>query len=106
MKTENGVIVEISENELFSLYLSREMDDVMSFSEYQTRMENAGCVVIKEAELVRHGRWIKTERENACAMWTDFKCPVCGTIFDGNDWMFEKWKGCPVCLTRLDGGAE
>ena len=55
-------------------------------------------------EPVRRGRWIKTEQENACAMWTDFKCPVCDTIFDGNDWKFDEWKGCPVCLTRLDGG--
>lgn len=45
MKIENGKIVEITENELFSLYLERNMDDVMDFREYRYRMEKAGCVV-------------------------------------------------------------
>jgi hypothetical protein len=45
MKVENGKIVEITENELFSLYLEREMDDLMDFHEYRYRMEAAGCVV-------------------------------------------------------------
>lgn len=45
MKIENGKIVEATENELFSLYLDREMDNIMDFNEYRHRMENAGCVV-------------------------------------------------------------
>lgn len=45
MKVKNGKIVEITENELFSLYLEREMDDLMDFHEYRRRMEVAGCVV-------------------------------------------------------------
>ena len=49
MKVENGLIVEITENELFSLYLDREMEDAISFYDYKARMEAAGCVVIKEA---------------------------------------------------------
>jgi hypothetical protein len=49
------------------------------------------------------GHWIKTEQENGCAMWTDFKCSVCGSVFDGNENLFSEWKGCPVCLTRMDG---
>ena len=46
MKVENGKIIEATESELFSLYLEREMDDIMDFNEYKYRMKNAGCVVI------------------------------------------------------------
>ena len=45
MKVENGKIVSATEEELFSLYLEREMDDVMDFHEYKRRMKNAGCEV-------------------------------------------------------------
>ena len=45
MKVENGKIVEVTEQELFSLYLERGMDDVVDFHEYRWRMEKAGCVV-------------------------------------------------------------
>ena len=45
MKIENGKIVEATENELFSLYLDRGMDDIMDFHEYRYRMEVAGCAV-------------------------------------------------------------
>ena len=45
MVVENGKITEITESELFSLYLDRGMDDIMDFREYRHRMEKAGCVV-------------------------------------------------------------
>lgn len=45
MKVEDGKIVEITEGELFALYLERGMDDVMDFHEYRRRFERAGCVV-------------------------------------------------------------
>ena len=48
MKTENGKIVEITEGDLFKLYLDRGMDDIMDFNEYRHRMEAAGCVVKEE----------------------------------------------------------
>ena len=48
MKIENGKIVEITEGELFGLYLDRGMDDCMDFHEYRRRMEAAGCVVKEE----------------------------------------------------------
>ena len=48
MKVENGKIVEVTENELFSLYLERGMDDVMDFREYRRRMESAGCRVVND----------------------------------------------------------
>ena len=52
---------------------------------------------------VVHGRWIATEQENGCTVWNDYTCSVCGSVFDGNDWLFDEWKGCPVCLARMDG---
>ena len=45
MKIENGKIIEVTETELFSLYLDRGMDDVMDFHEYKARMKRAGCEV-------------------------------------------------------------
>lgn len=54
MKVENGKIVEVTEDELFSLYLERGMDDVMDFHEYRWRMEKAGCRV-KDGENVGGG---------------------------------------------------
>jgi hypothetical protein len=48
MKIENGKIVELTEIELFHLYLDRGMDDCMDFMEYRWRMERAGCVIKEE----------------------------------------------------------
>ena len=45
MKVVNNKIVEITESELFRLYLNRNMDEVMDFNEYKVRMKNAGCIV-------------------------------------------------------------
>ena len=47
MVIKDDKIVEITKEELFSLYLDRNMDDVMDFNEYRDRMENAGCVVVE-----------------------------------------------------------
>ena len=52
---------------------------------------------------VVHGKWIRTVQENGCAEWTEFRCSVCGAVFDGNDYLFSEWRGCPVCLSRMDG---
>ena len=50
MKVENGKIVEITENELFHLYLDRGIDDIYSFSQYVEMFKKAGCVILdKEA---------------------------------------------------------
>lgn len=46
MRIENGKIIEITENELFVLYLKRGMDDIMDFHEYKRQMKSAGCTVI------------------------------------------------------------
>lgn len=56
-----------------------------------------------DAAPVVHGQWIKTVQENGCTEWTEFRCSVCGAVFDGNDWLFSEWRGCPLCLTRMDG---
>ena len=45
MKVENGKIIEITEGELFGLYIDRGMDDFMDFHEYRSWMEKAGCTV-------------------------------------------------------------
>lgn len=45
MKIENGKIVEATTTELYSLYLRREMDLIMSFPEYMEAMRIAGCKV-------------------------------------------------------------
>lgn len=45
VRVENGKIVEIGENELFSLYLERGVDDLMSFPDYVEKFKAAGCVV-------------------------------------------------------------
>lgn len=48
MKIENNKIVEITEDELFALYLRRGVDDIMDFNEYKILMGKAGCSVICE----------------------------------------------------------
>ena len=45
MKVSDGKIVEITEVELFSLWLDRGMDDIMSFPDYRAQFKTAGCVV-------------------------------------------------------------
>ncbi|MBQ5640483.1 MAG: hypothetical protein IIV05_01615 [Ruminococcus sp.] len=46
MREENGKIVEITEGELFCLYIDRGFDDIMSFPDYMARFKQAGCCVI------------------------------------------------------------
>ena len=46
MKVENGKIVEIAENELFHLYLDREVDDIYSFPQYVEMFKKASCVIL------------------------------------------------------------
>lgn len=47
MKVVKKKIVEITESELFELYLKRGMDEIMSFPDYKDRMESAGTKVTK-----------------------------------------------------------
>lgn len=48
MKIENDKIIQATEDELYSYWLSRDLDDVYSFPEYMQRMKEAGCEVIAE----------------------------------------------------------
>jgi hypothetical protein len=48
MKVENGKIVEITESELFTLYLKRGMDDIYSFPQYVEMFKKAGCVILDQ----------------------------------------------------------
>lgn len=45
MKIENNKIIEITASELFSLYLKRGMDDIMSFPDYRDNFERVGCTI-------------------------------------------------------------
>lgn len=47
MRTENGKIVEITEDELYSLWLERGIYDIMSFTEYMFRFEELGTKIIR-----------------------------------------------------------
>jgi hypothetical protein len=48
MKVENGKIIEITESELFTLYLRRGMDDIYSFPQYVEMFKKAGCVILDQ----------------------------------------------------------
>ena len=47
MRVENDRIVEITEVELFKLYLQYSLDDIIDFHEYKQRMKKSGCVIIE-----------------------------------------------------------
>lgn len=49
MKIHQGKIIEATRDELFSYYLSRELDDVYSFPDYLERMKDAGVNIIDES---------------------------------------------------------
>ena len=48
MIVSDGKIVEITEQELYHLWLERGMDDILSFPDYIDSFRSAGCVVKKE----------------------------------------------------------
>lgn len=50
MKIEKGLIVEATERELFSYYLSRSFDDIMPFSTFMDLMKGRGVNIIEESE--------------------------------------------------------
>lgn len=52
-----------------------------------------------EAEPVRHGRW-----ENIPGMNNTVFCSEC--LAAANKELAMKYKGCPFCLARMDGGAD
>ena len=50
MTVKDGKIVRATENELFSEYLRRGFDDLLSFNEYKERMVASGVVVVEKTE--------------------------------------------------------
>ena len=56
MKVENGMLVEITERELYNMYLTNEYDDIMTFREFARQVELGGCVITqKEATRGENG---------------------------------------------------
>ena len=47
VKVENGKIIEITEQELYSRYIDGEYYMALDFHEYKMRMENAGTKIVK-----------------------------------------------------------
>lgn len=50
---------------------------------------------------VKHGEWIDTGDEILDTIYSGWKCSECGYIFCGN-----KFKFCPECGAKMDGGKE
>lgn len=50
MTIENGKITSATEGELYTLWLRRDMCDIMPFPEYKQGMQRAGCKVIEEED--------------------------------------------------------
>ena len=50
-----------------------------------------------EAEVVRHGRWVPNEQMTRSPFVRNWHCSECKTLGS------PQWKGCPVCLARMDG---
>lgn len=48
MNVEGGKIKEATENELFSLYLKRGFDDIMSFGDYKKRCQDLGTEIVED----------------------------------------------------------
>ena len=45
MKIENGTIIEATVGELYEKWLDQGLENIMTFPEYKSRMERAGCKV-------------------------------------------------------------
>lgn len=85
------------------------------------------CIIIIKAisdmskadvQPIKHGRWI-TKAEDYYKAWQEsgrswddmpyfvtglkFACSNCFEQFDINAEGVEKWNGCPLCLTQMDG---
>ena len=47
MTITNNKITEITDDDLYALYLRRGMDELMDFNEYKSRVRQAGVLVIE-----------------------------------------------------------
>ena len=50
MTVKDGKIVKATEAELFEVYLKREYDDIMSFTDYKRRCAELGTEIIEEGD--------------------------------------------------------
>ena len=50
---------------------------------------------------VKHGEWIDTGDEILDTTYSGWKCSECGYVFCG-----DKFKFCPECGAKMDGGKE
>ena len=48
MKVKNGKIAEATEAELFEFYLSRGLDEIMSFPDFKTQCVRIGTRIVEE----------------------------------------------------------
>ncbi len=48
MKAIDGKTVEIADEELFRVYLSREIDEVMSYREFKDGFKELGCIIVEK----------------------------------------------------------
>lgn len=59
MEIKNGKIAKATENELFTYYLNRGFDDLMSFTDYKRRCIELGTEVIEEAAVKKANKIIE-----------------------------------------------
>ena len=69
MKIENNKIVEATESELYEYWLKR-FDDIMPFSVYKSKCENAGTKIIEED--VERSKEIDTIIKNLKEYWKQY----------------------------------
>lgn len=56
-------------------------------------MSHIGKIPAADVAPVVHGRWIE-ENKGPVSLWHCSECKTLGS---------PQWKGCPVCLARMDG---
>lgn len=98
MKIENDKIIQATEDELYSYWLTRGWDDVFSFPEYMQRMKNAGCEVIAEIpqklfDRITESPEVLAEKlvyeESLIKPDGTYVCRYFSTIVDGGCWLNE-----------------
>lgn len=96
MKIENGKILEATSAEIYTLYLDREMDNVMSFDEYVMNLEALGVTINNNPVL--NGYWTHTYEDDPNSFIgyvTGYSCSECfGYSRNRLDY-------CPHCGARM-----
>lgn len=66
---------------------------------YTTEME----LPTVDAELVRHGKWLKQDDGRVGSYWIRFTCSECGEITAETIMGEPRYVYCPMCGARMDG---